>query len=192
MPITNRNIRSTSMPRRGRYSSSTRPRCSPTVRAAGRFSAPGRCSKTSCNTSAAAVTAAWCSSATAPSCRPSGPIAARRSTPRRSPVSAMSSTLRWTTWCARRPSRGSFSMPRSCGACSRTASTKSPISKWASPTSRRSKAGSSSISCRIVTPGTAATKPSSSPVRTSVPTVTTRASAATCSMPRRRSSATTC
>ena len=49
--------------------------------------------------------------------------------PRRSPVSAMSSTPRWMTWCARRPSRGFFSMPRSCGACSRTASMKSPISK---------------------------------------------------------------
>ncbi len=67
-----------------------------------------------------------------------------------------------------------------------------PISKWASPTSRRSKAGSSSISCRIVTPGTAATKPSSSPVRTSVPTATTRVSGATCSAPRRRSRAAIC
>ena len=51
---------------------------------------------------------------------------------------------------------------------------------------------SSSRNFRIAMPDTAATRRSSSRARTSGPTATTRASAATCSMPRRRSRAATC
>ena len=192
MPITNRNSRSTSTPNAGRCSSSTRLRCFRTTRRAEPFSAADRCFRTSWSMSAAAADAVWCWSATARSCRPSGPISARRSTRCRWMPTAASSTARWTRWCGRRRSRASSSTPRWCAACSKTAFTRFPASRWIFPTSRRSWAASSSKNFRIAMPDTAATRRSSSRARTSGPTATTRASAATCSMPRRRSRAATC